>query len=553
MNKPLGASALATPASAADWWRGAVIYQVYPRSFQDSNGDGIGDLPGVTSRLPYLADLGVDAVWLSPFFTSPMKDFGYDVSDYCDVDPIFGTIRDFETLTAEAHRLGLKVLIDQVISHTSDQHPWFIESRKDKTNPKADWYTWAEAAPDGTAPNNWLSIFGGPAWEWDSRRCQYFMHNFLASQPDLNFHNEEVQDALLDTLKFWLDLGVDGFRLDTINYYFHDKELRSNPPLTVPLSANDAPLVNPYGRQQHLYDKTRPENLEFLKRIRSLMDRYPGSTTMGEVGDGERSLDTMAEYTAGGDKLHMCYTFDLLGDGFGRAFFESTIKRFEAKGGGGWPCWAFSNHDVRRHASRFLAHTSTPDRQAKLMASLLMSFRGSICIYEGEELGLTEADLAFEDLVDPYGIRFWPEFKGRDGCRTPMVWERAAPNGGFSTAKPWLPVPADHLPKAADGQVGVPGSVHDHYKRFMAFRHSELALVTGDIHFIPTEGDVIAFVRSAGNEAVLCVFNLAQEPATFIIPDGHAVEALKGHGFAGTLNGKTVTLGVEDAFFGRLV
>ncbi|WP_181702013.1 alpha-glucosidase family protein [Chthonobacter albigriseus] len=552
MNKPFAAPLTAPLTSDAAWWRGAVIYQIYPRSFQDSNGDGIGDLPGITSRLGYVADLGVDAIWLSPFFTSPMKDFGYDVSNYRDVDPIFGTLKDFDDLVAEAHRLGLKVMIDQVLSHTSDQHPWFAESRKDKTNPKADWFVWADARPDGTAPTNWLSVFGGPAWEWDSRRCQYYLHNFLASQPDLNFHNEEVQAALLDDVRFWLERGVDGFRLDTVNYYFHDRELRSNPPLDREQTGNDAPAVNPYGRQQHIYDKTQPENIGFLVKFRALLDEYPGTTAVGEVGDGDRSLDTMAAYTSGGDKLHMCYTFDFLGSGYGRDFFRGTLETFETKAQSGWPCWAWSNHDVIRHATRFADRTSDPARMAKLLGSLLLSFRGSACLYQGEELGLTEADLAYEDLVDPYGIRFWPEFKGRDGCRTPMVWESGAPYGGFSTAKPWLPVPQDHLARAPSVQVGDSASIHAHYRRFLHFRRGEPALFSGEIEFLESEGDVLAFLRKSGNEAILCVFNLDPEPAAFAVPPHLSVTSIDGLGFTATLTGGVVNLGPEDAFYGRV-
>lgn len=275
------------PQAQSDWWKGAVIYQVYPRSFQDTTGDGYGDLAGVTKRLPYIASLGVDAIWLSPFFTSPMADMGYDVSDYCNVDPMFGTLADFDALMAEAHRLGLKVIIDQVISHTSDKHPWFVDSRASRINSKADWYVWANPKPDGTAPTNWLSVFGGPAWEWDGVRKQYYMHSFLASQPDLNFHNPEVQDAVLETVRFWLERGVDGFRLDTVNHYFHDKLLRDNPPLVDDESFGlDASDVNPYGMQDHLYDKTRPENVAFLKRFRALLDDYEGRATVGEVGMG---------------------------------------------------------------------------------------------------------------------------------------------------------------------------------------------------------------------------------------------------------------------------
>jgi len=272
--------AVANPTndSDKDWWRGAIIYQIYPRSYQDSSGDGIGDLPGIVKRLPYIASLGVDAIWISPFFKSPMKDFGYDVSDYCDVDPMFGTLADFDELVTTAHGLGLKVMIDQVLSHTADNHEWFVESRASRDNAKSDWYVWSDPKPDGTPPNNWLSIFGGSAWQWDSRREQYYLHNFLTSQPDLNFHNNDVQDALLDVCRFWLDRGVDGFRLDTINFYFADKKLRDNPALT-----SIAPSVKPYNHQRHVYSKNQPENIAFLERFRALLDEYPAATSVGEV------------------------------------------------------------------------------------------------------------------------------------------------------------------------------------------------------------------------------------------------------------------------------
>jgi alpha-glucosidase len=272
-----------------NWWRGGVIYQIYPRSFADSDGDGVGDLPGITAHLDYVASLGVDGIWLSPFFKSPMKDFGYDISDYCAVDPMFGTLADFKALVERAHALGLKVMIDQVLSHCSDQHPWFVESRSSQNNPKADWFVWADAKADGNPPNNWLSIFGGSAWQWDTRRCQYFMHNFLTSQPDLNFHNPEVQSALLDTVKFWLDLGVDGYRLDTVNFYVHDAQLRDNPPRGRPTGEDPAvTAVNPYAWQWHQFDKSQPENLEFLRKLRALLDQYPNTTMVG------RSAMTMA-------------------------------------------------------------------------------------------------------------------------------------------------------------------------------------------------------------------------------------------------------------------
>lgn len=545
----------ASHSKTADWWRGAVIYQVYPRSFQDTDGDGIGDIKGIIERLPYIASLGVDAIWLSPFFTSPQADMGYDVSDYCDVDPMFGTLADFDAMMKEAKRLGLKVIIDQVISHTSDQHPWFKESRASRDNAKADWFVWAAAKPDGTAPNNWLSVFGGPAWEWDGVRKQYYMHNFLASQPDLNFHNREVQDAVLETVKFWLDRGVDGFRLDTVNYYFHDRELRDNPPHQ-PDSEEaglDAPDVNPYGMQSHLYDKTQPENIEFLKRFRALLDQYPDRTTVGEVGDGARSLKTVAAYTSDGDKLHMCYTFDLLGPDFTPSHIRHCVESFQKQVRDGWVCWAFSNHDVTRHVSRFAQTEEERAVVAKLAISVLATLRGSICLYQGEELGLPEAELAFEDLRDPYGIRFWPAFKGRDGCRTPMVWEKGKTQAGFSSVKPWLPVSAEHQALAVDAQETEEASVLAHYRATLAFRKQHAALVDGDMEFLATNEDVLAFTRSKGEERLLFVFNLRRGPQELVLPKGHkAQDVLDMPGLAGTLVAGEIRLGPLDGICVKL-
>lgn len=541
-----------------EWWRGAVIYQIYPRSFQDSDGDGIGDLPGITRRLPYVADLGVDAIWLSPFFTSPMKDMGYDVSNYCDVDPTFGTLDDFSRLVESAHRLGLKVMIDQVLSHTSDQHPWFTQSKQGRDNHKSDWYVWADAKPEGSPPTNWLSVFGGPAWTWNARRRQYYLHNFLPSQPDLNYHNQEVQEALLEAVRFWLDLGVDGFRLDTVNYYFHDASLRDNPAKR--LSHSEAiPEINPYGFQEHLYDKTQPENIRFLNRFRNLLDSYPGTASVGEVGDRERSSRTMAQYTAGKDRLHMCYSFDMLGPHFSKAHFEETINAFDQASrefgdGTSWPCWAFSNHDVMRHMSRWVAEGDDHDQLAKLAGSLLLSLRGSVCVYQGEELGLTEAELRFEDLTDPFGINFWPEFKGRDGSRTPMVWEAEAPHGGFSTAeKTWLPVGDPHVEAAADRQASNPRSILSHYRAFLAFRRDRPSLVKGDSRFLELGEQIVAFVRKEEDEATLCVFNLAATRQDLAVPPGMVLEPLSVAGFEPLLKGDTISIAGHHAFFAAIV
>lgn len=501
----------------SDWWRGAVIYQVYPRSFQDSDGDGVGDLPGITARLDHIASLGVDAVWVSPFFKSPMADMGYDVSDYRDVDPMFGTLADFDALLARAHELGLKIIVDQVLSHTSDQHAWFKESRAGRDNLRADWYVWADPKPDGTAPNNWLSIFGGPAWEWDGTRMQYYMHSFLTSQPDLNLHNPEVQDELLDTVRFWLDRGVDGFRLDACNHYFHDARLRDNPPVKRS-GAHDVPDSNPYGFQEHLYDKTQPENLLFLKRLRALLDEYPGTVAVGEVGDGDRSPATVGLYTSGGDTLHFCYTFDLFGPEFSGDHFRKTVGLFEKAAAEGWVCWAFSNHDVMRHVSRFTRDGGDPAAIAKLAILILVALRGTICLYQGEELALPEAELAFEDLRDPYGIRFWPAFKGRDGCRTPMPWQHDAAEGGFTSGTPWLPMSDAHKALAVDVQNDDPASVLAFYRTAISFRHAHPPLMLGDIVFLPAPDEILAFTRAHASGTVLCVFNLSREPRTWRLP-----------------------------------
>jgi len=501
----------------AEWWRGSVIYQIYPRSFQDSNGDGVGDLLGIVERLPYVAALGVNAIWVSPFFTSPMRDFGYDVSDYRDVDPMFGTLADFDAVIATAHALGLRVFIDLVLSHTSDHHPWFLESRSSHDNPKANWYVWADAKPDGTPPNNWLSIFGGVAWQWDATRCQYYLHNFLETQPDLNFHEPEVQDALLDVTRFWLERGVDGFRLDTINFYFHDKQMRDNPPLPAHRRSDSiAPRVNPYNHQDHLHDKNQPENLDFLRRFRQLLDGF-GAVALGEVGDGQRSMEIVGEYTSGDDKVHMCYGFEFLSREIPTAGrVAQVLREAELAAPDGWLCWAFSNHDVMRHISRW--HLSPA--AARAYTTLMMCLHGSVCLYQGEELGLPEAELTYEDLRDPYGIRFWPEFKGRDGCRTPMVWQADQLNAGFSSGIPWLPIASPHLSLAVETEERKPESLLHHYRRAIAFRHTHAALMRGSLEALEVEGHVVRFERAIEGERLFCAFNLSDDPADLEMPEG---------------------------------
>jgi len=524
-------------APNSQWWRGGVIYQIYPRSYQDSNGDGIGDLPGITRRLDHIARLGADGIWLSPFFKSPMKDFGYDITDYNDVDPMFGTLADFKALVNRAHELGLKVMVDQVYSHTSDQHPWFVESRKSRDNAKADWYVWADPLHDGNPPNNWLSIFGGSAWQWDTGRKQYYLHNFLTSQPDLNFHQPQVQEAVLAAVKFWLEFGVDGYRLDVVNFYFHDRQLRSNPARGAPDGSDPAvPATNPYGWQWHRFDKSQPENLVFLQRLRALLDEYPDTTMVGEIGDDD-GLARVAEYTGGGDKLHMAYCFDLLGEPHSAPYLHGVFTRFDRVVGSGWPCWAITNHDIPRVATRW-GGANPPAGLLKLAAALQFSLRGSACIYQGDELGLPEAQIAFEDLQDPYGIAMWPEFKGRDGCRTPFPWDSGAPDLGFGgaakNARPWLPVSESHRALAVDRQDADDGSLLNTYRRLLAWRKGVPALLHGTMELLPVHEQVLAFVRRHGEQRVLCAFNLSDRDADFALPAGISVSALlDGSGVGG--------------------
>jgi alpha-glucosidase len=533
----------------APWWREAIIYQVYPRSYLDTNGDGVGDLAGITEKLDYIASLGVDIVWLSPFFKSPMKDFGYDISDYCDVDPLFGTLADFDKMVAKAHGLNLKIMIDQVMSHTAEAHPWFVESRKSRDNPKADWYVWADPLPDGNPPNNWLSVFGGSSWQWDSRRRQYYLHNFLASQPDLNFHNPQVQQAHLDALRFWLERGVDGVRMDACNFHFHDRQLRSNPPAARRDTATVTD-VNPYGMQSHLHDKTQPENIEFLRKIRTLLNEY-GAISIGEVG-ADDSLAVMADYTSDGDKLHMAYSFNLLTPVFSAGYIRRQVEEFEARVKGGWASWSVGNHDSIRVMTRWGGANPTP-ALARMVLAMQSSLKGTPCLYQGDELALVEADVPYELLRDPYGITFWPEFKGRDGCRTPMPWTSDAPNAGFTTGQPWLPVAEPHIAASAQAQEQDPGSALNFARRFIAWRRRQPQLTRGDIAFFEAPEPVLALRRDlAGHPGVLAAFNLSAEPVSFDWPQAAGADDLNGHGLPGSRNGASVTLPPYGAWFGTV-
>jgi alpha-glucosidase len=495
-----------------DWWRGGIVYEIYPRSFKDSNGDGIGDLKGIEEKLDHVASLGVDAIWIAPFAKSPQKDFGYDVSDYRAVDPQFGAIEDFDAVAKKAHALGLKVLVDYVISHTSDEHGWFKESRASRTNPKADWYVWADMLPDGSPPNNWLSVFGGSSWQFDTPRMQYYLHHFLKEQPGLNYHNPDVQDAVLAEMRFWLERGADGFRLDALNFAMHDPLLRPNPPAKDP-SASEQPVTNPYAYQQHLYDKSQDALLPFLRRIRALLDDFGSTASLAEVGDDSaRTVQLMAGYAGSGDKVHMCYGFDFLSQICTPQHFKKVIERFENGAGGAWPCWAFSNHDCIRHVSRWTRTGEDPAAVAKFAAALLLSLRGSLCLYQGEELGLTEADIKFEDMKDPAGIAFWPEYKGRDGCRTPMPWDGGAVNAGFGAGSPWLPIEAAHLPMAVKAQEADPRSVLNFYREAIRVRQGSAALKTGSVEVLEASGDLLVLRRAAGGEAITCTFNFGDKP-----------------------------------------
>jgi alpha-glucosidase len=477
-----------------------ITYQIYPRSFQDSNGDGIGDLKGILSRLEYVKRLGVDAVWISPFFQSPMRDFGYDVSNYREVDPSFGTLGDFRCLLEHARALGLKILLDLVFSHTSDEHAWFKHSVA-RSHGREDWYLWADTKPDGSPPNNWLSVFGGSAWQWQPERRQYYFHSFLPSQPDLNLHVPAVQARVIEEMRFWLNEGVSGFRFDACNHYFQDLALRDNPPRPDARAA-----LHPYGFQVHEFDQGRPEALPFFEQIRKVLDEY-GAFSLAEVG-GNDAIALMGQYTGAG-RLHSAYSFSLMGADGSAAHVARVIERLHsAVRPPALPCYAFSNHDKPRVVTRWL-HGRDPQRTAAQMIALLVSMPGHICLYQGEELGLPQADVPVDRLQDPYGKTFWPVFKGRDGCRTPMPWTNAA-HGGFSTAEPWLPVPESHRALNVEGQEDDPSSSLHTTRQLIRLRQAYPALSDGVLTALEHADDGLTFLRQAGEQVIRCCYNLGR-------------------------------------------
>jgi alpha-glucosidase len=477
-----------------------VLYQIYPRSFLDSNGDGVGDLKGVTSKLDYVKSLGVDGVWLSPFFKSPMRDFGYDVSDYREVDPLFGSLADFQALLQAAHDRGLKVIIDQVWSHTSSDHDWFQQSRQDATNDKADWYVWADAKPDGSPPNNWQAWFGGPAWTWEPRRRKYYLHNFLPTQPDLNFRNEGVRAAILDIARYWLTMGVDGFRLDVANYFVHDAQLRDNPP-----SGDPKPAL-PRNMQVHQFSSNQPETLDFIAKVRERVDGLGSNMTVGELAPGSYAL--MAEYTKGQHRLHTAYSFDFLSGWPGVEKMADVLTQWREGADDGWPSWAFSNHDVARVATRWSEAIGCPaPRAAPLFMALLLSLRGTIFLYQGEELGLPEAEVPFDKLRDPWGIAGWPAMKGRDGCRTPMPWKDELLAGFTRSKEPWLPVDARQRLIAVDKQEKLAESMLHTTRRLIELRKASPAIVSGSFRVVEATNGQLVFEREQDGERIQCVFN----------------------------------------------
>lgn len=489
------------------WWQSAVIYQIYPRSFQDSNGDGVGDLRGIVQRLSYLAELGVDAIWLSPIFLSPMADFGYDISDYEAIAPLFGSLADFDALVAAAHRLGLKIILDLVPNHTSDQHPWFADSRRSRLDPKRDWYVWRDPAPDGGPPNNWLSEFGGSAWQYDDATKQYYYHAFLAAQPDLNWRNPAVRKAIHDVMRFWLRRGVDGFRIDVIWHLIKDDAFRDDPPN--PAFIAGEPL---YRSQTPLYSSDRPEVHEVIAEIRRVADEFADRVLIGEIYLPTARL--VAYYGCDLAGVHLPFNFGLIGARWQARALAKLIDDYEASlPPGGWPNWVLGNHDRPRISSRVGA------AQARIAAMLLLTLRGTPTLYYGDEIGMRQVEIPADRVRDPYERNVPGHGLGRDGCRTPMQWD-ASLHAGFSQVEPWLPLDDYFRQENVARQQGDRFSIYQLYRQLIEIRKKFQALAIGAYRPVAAQGNILAYRRRHTGEDLLIALNLGTEPADLQVSDG---------------------------------
>ena len=495
------ASSASPEAASRAWWQRAVVYQIYPRSFQDSNHDGVGDLPGMVRRLDYLQWLGVEALWISPVYPSPMADFGYDITDYTDIHPLFGTLQDFDRLVEEAHRRQLKVILDYVPNHTSHEHPWFQQSRTSRTHPKRDWYLWKDA--DNGPPTNWVSNFGGPAWTFDDVAGQYYYHAYLPEQPDLNWRHPEVQQAMLDVLRFWLDRGVDGFRVDALRQLVKDDQWRDNPP-----AKSDQKSQNPYDAWRPVYTTDRPEVMGLVTRMRRILDEYYQRTGRERVLIGELYLPIerlVAYYGAQGEGCHLPFNFHLLSTPWEAAHLAGLIRRYEeALPPGGWPNWVLGNHDQHRLATRL------GEMQTRVAALLLLTLRGTPTLYYGDEIGMADVPIPKEAVQDPWEKRVPGQGLGRDPERTPMQWE-ATRGAGFSTVAPWLPLSAAYEQQNVETQQKTPGSLLLLYRALLQLRRSEPALSQADYDWITSEGEVLAYQRTAEDRTLVIVLNLSHQ------------------------------------------
>jgi alpha-glucosidase len=510
----------ATQRSHTDWWQGGSLYQVYPRSFADGNGDGVGDLTGLIRGLDHIKKLGMTGLWLGPVFKSPMVDFGYDVSDYYSLDPTFGSMDEFHQLVTACQQRDLKIILDLVLSHTSDQHPWFQDSEAHPDGPYGDWYIWADGK-EGGPPNNWLSVFGGSAWTFSETRQQYYLHNFLKQQPDLNFHNPAMRAELLRVVKYWLDQKVDGFRLDACNCYFHNPSLSDNP-VSHGGHTHVQDETNPYFEQTHLFDKSQPQNKDFLMEFRQLVDQYPGRFLVGEIFC-DREEETTRDYTMNGFPLHSAYNFSLLQNHRHEGSLREPIIKYHSISPS--TAWAFSNHDVTRVVSRWPDRLHTAHR-AQGYLTLLSGLPGMVFLYQGEELGLTEALLPMNARKDPFGDNMESSYPGRDGCRTPLPWDDRSPGMGFTAAQPWLPIPEDHQYLSIRRQEADSDSTLRLCQKLFQFRRSQECLKTGNIQFWRDDEKAVIYSRSHHQQSFLFAASFSDE---FIeIEDIPRVEMLDG-------------------------